>query len=145
MNVADLRGAFFLDTNVLVYSFDSSAPQKQKIAQDFIRHALQTQRGIVSTQIVQEFLNIALRKFVPPLSSSDARQYLQTVLLPLCKHFPAISYYDQALSIQVETGYSWYDSLVVTAAIESGCTTLLSEDLQHKRKIRTVTIIDPFI
>lgn len=145
MNVADLRGNFFIDTNILVYSFDKNMPQKQQSAQGIIRYALQTQRGIISTQVVQEFINLALRKFVPPLSSNDVRQYLQTVLLPLCRHFPSISFYDQTLSIQVETGYAWYDSLIVAAAIESGCTTLLSEDLQHNRKIRTVTILDPFI
>lgn len=145
MNVADLRGNFFIDTNVLVYSFDKNMPHKQQNAQGIIRYALQTQRGIISTQVVQEFINLALRKFVPPLSSNDVRQYLQTVLLPLCQHFPSISFYDQTLSIQVETGYAWYDSLIVAAAIESGCTTLLSEDLQHNRKIRTVTILDPFI
>lgn len=145
MNVTDLRGTFFLDTNVLIYSFDASAPQKQEVAREIIQYAIQTQRGMVSTQIVQEFLNIVLQKFVPPLSSNDARAYLQTVLLPLCRHFPSISFYDQTISIQVETGYAWYDALVVTAAIDSGCATLLSEDLQHNRKIRALTIINPFI
>ncbi len=67
MNVADLRGSFFLDTDVFVYSFDQSSAQKQATAQDLIREALRTQLGIISTQVVQEFLSTALRKFALPL------------------------------------------------------------------------------
>lgn len=145
MNVVDLRGLFLIDTNVLVYSFDATSPQKQQIAQEVIRYALQTQRGVISTQVVQEFLNLALRKFAKTMSTADARQYLLSVLGPLCQQFPSISFYDQALSLQLETGYSWYDSLVVAAAIEAGCTSLLSEDMQHNRKVRNVTIINPFL
>lgn len=145
MNVTDLRGLFLMDTNVLVYSFDTTEPRKQQIAQEIIRYALHTQRGVISTQVVQEFLNLALRKFAKTMSTADARQYLLSVLGPLCQQFPSISFYDQALSLQLETGYSWYDSLVVASAIEAGCTSLLSEDMQHNRKVRNVTIINPFL
>lgn len=144
MNAGDLSGFFFLDTNVLVYSFDKTVPAKQTIARQLIHHALQTQQGIISTQVVQEFLNLAIRKFSPPLSIPEAREYLKSTLMPLCQQFPSITFYDQTLFIQMETGYSWYDSLVVTAAIEAGCTTLLSEDMHHGQSIRGLTILNPF-
>jgi len=145
MNVDDLPGLFFLDTNVFVYSFDASEPGKQLMAQRLIHGALRTQRGAISTQVIQEFLNVGLRKFAHPLTVSEAREYLRSILVPLCLHYPSAAFYDRALLLREETGYAFYDSLVVTAAIQIGCTTVLSEDLQHGRKIGGVTIANPFI
>ena len=104
MNAESLRGKFFLDTNVFVYSFDNDAPQKQQTAQHLIKTALSSQQGIVSSQVVQEFLNVALRKFVKPMSLAEARVYLNTVLRPLCQHFPSLGFYEKALLLREETG-----------------------------------------
>ena len=145
MNVDSLRGKFFLDTNILVYSFDPSAPAKQQIARELIETALSSQMGVISSQVVQEFLNVSQRKFARPMGVAEARRYLNGVLLPLCQHFPSISLYDKALMLREETGYSFYDALIVTAAIEMGCKTLLSEDLQDGRIIHNVTILNPFL
>ncbi len=145
MNVADYPGLFFLDTNIFVYSFDQTAPEKRQLAKQLIYDALKSQRAVISSQVVQEFLNVALRKFVRPMAPSDAHDYLDIVLMPLCLHYPSISFYRQALSVQEETGYSFYDSLILTAAIESGCKTLLSEDMQHGRQLHGVEIINPFV
>ncbi len=144
MNVDELPGLYFLDTNVLVYSFDKSAPGKQTIAQGLIKHALSTQRGVISTQVIQEFLNVALRRFATPLIVSESREYLTSVLTPLCQHFPTTGFYNLALLVREETGYSFYDTLILTAAIEMGCSSLLSEDLQGGRVVRGVTIRNPF-
>ncbi|MCA9900121.1 MAG: PIN domain-containing protein [Ardenticatenaceae bacterium] len=144
MNVDSLRGKFFLDTNILVYSFDPSAPAKQQIARELIETALSSQMGVISSQVVQEFLNVSQRKFARPMGVAEARRYLNGVLLPLCQHFPSISLYDKALMLREETGYSFYDALIVAAAIEMGCKTLLSEDLQDGRTIHSVTILNPF-
>jgi predicted nucleic acid-binding protein len=145
MNVEAIRGKFFLDTNILVYSFDNHAPQKQQTARQFIEAALSSQMGIISSQVVQEFLNIAQRKFVKPMGIAEARLYLDAVLMPLCQHFPSIGTYEQALLLREETSYSFYDSLVVAAAIETGCKTVLSEDLQNGRIIQGTTILNPFL
>ena len=145
MNAANLRGRFFMDTNVLVYSFDVTSPDKQRIAQGLIAESLRTQRGVISSQVVQELLHLALRKFARPMSIADARDYLRSVLTPLCHHFPSIDFYDRALLVQIETGFSLYDALIVTAAIEAGCSTLLSEDLQHGRMVQGVVILNPFL
>jgi len=145
MNVAELRGLFFLDTNIFVYSFDQDSPLKQITAQNLIREALRTQRGVISTQVVQEFLSVALRKFAHPLTVSESREYLKTVLMPLCRHNPSMDFYDRALLLREETGFAFYDALVIAAAVESECSTLLSEDLQHRQKVRTLTILNPFV
>ena len=144
MNVADFPGLFFLDTNIFVYTFDSTAPEKRQIAKQLVRASLKTKRGVISSQIVQEFLNVALRKFERPMTISDSRDYLRTVLLPLCQHYPSVTFYERALLIKAETGYSFYDTLVVTAALELGCTTLFSEDMQDGRIIQKLTIVNPF-
>ena len=145
MNAAESRGFYFLDTNVFVYSFDEASPGKQATARRLIRDALRTERGVISTQVVQEFLNVAARKFQRPLTLSESREYLRVVLVPLCRHFPSPEFYDRALLLREETGFSFYDALVVAAALESGCSTLLSEDLQHGQTIRGLTVRNPFL
>jgi predicted nucleic acid-binding protein len=100
---------------------------------------------LISTQVVQEFLSLALRKFARPMSLSEARDYLKSVLIPLCQQFPALSFYDHALLVQEETGFSFYDALIVAATIEAGCSMLLSEDLQHGRTVQSVAILNPFL
>ena len=144
MSVVEDQGLFFLDTNVFAYSFDSSNPQKQGVALALIHQALQSQRGVISTQVIQEFLNLGLRKFQRPLSTVEARTYLHTVLLPLCSHFPSPAFYESAILLQAETGYSWYDALIVAAALELGCSTLVTEDLQDRRTVRGMVIRNPF-
>lgn len=93
MDIERIPGLLFLDTNVFVYSFDETAPAKRKAAQAVIRGLLRSQRGVISSQVVQEFLAIALRKFMQPLTVSEARDYLRAVLMPICRHYPSVSFY----------------------------------------------------
>jgi predicted nucleic acid-binding protein len=144
MNAAEVRGSFFLDTNVLVYTFDSSAPAKQAIAREWVRSALRTQRGVISTQVVQEFLSVALAKFAQPMGVAEAREYLRSVLQPLCQHTPRTATFDHALLLREQTGYHWYDALIVAAALETNCQWLITEDLTPGRKIGRLTIHNPF-
>jgi len=144
MSVAERKDKYFLDTNIFVYSFDAHAPAKQALARQLIRNALATQQGAISSQIVQEFLNVALRKFSQPMTVPEAQEYLRTVLTPLCQQFPSLTSYEHALRIKAETGYSFYDALVVGAAIELDCQILWSEDLQHGRSLHGLTILNPF-
>jgi predicted nucleic acid-binding protein len=139
-----MKGKYFLDTNIFVYSFDPSSPQKQARAQKLVSGALEDDRGVISFQVVQEFLNVATRKFKIPLDHRDCALYLRSVLAPLCEVYPDVDFYREALDIQERWRLSFYDSLIVAAAIEAGCETLLSEDLQHGMKIRNLTIEDPF-
>lgn len=144
MSVVEPEGLFFLDTNILVYSFDAANLEKRWMSHQLLAAALTSQRGAISTQVVQEFLSISLRRFARPILVADVREYLDTVLAPLCLHFPSVAFYAQALVVQVETGYSWYDSLIVTAALELGCSTLFTEDMQNGRAIRGLVIRNPF-
>jgi len=139
-----MSGKFFLDTNILVYTFDASAPTKQQIARELISTALSTQQGVISYQVVQEFLNVATRKFSSPLNRHDANTYLDKVLTPLCELFPSMIYYTKALEVSERWGFSLYDSLIITASLQTECETLYTEDLQHGQVIHGLTIINPF-
>lgn len=145
MSAAEIDGYFFLDTNILIYALDEANPTKQQIAAQLVREAIVSGRGIISIQVVQEFLNVARSKFKQPMTIEQCRGHILNVLGPLCAQFPSMSTIDSALLLVEETGYHFYDALIVTAAIESGCHTLYSEDLQHGRKIGTLTILNPFV
>ncbi len=140
-----MKDRFFLDTNILVYNFDGRAPAKQKRARQLVAEALAGRDGIISYQVVQEFLSVALRKFDQPMTPSEAQLYLAKVLLPLCEVFPDSSLYSQGLSIVDETGFSFYDALIVASAATGRCPVLWSEDLQHGRIVRGVEIRNPFL
>ena len=139
-----MSAKFFLDTNVLVYSFDSSDRRKQQRAQALIETALESHGGSISWQVVQEFLNVATRKFSVPMKPAESQKYLAAVLGPLCEIYPSVPLYDEALRLKDQTGFSYYDSLIVAAALAAGCDILYSEDLSHGQKIGGVTIQNPF-
>lgn len=138
------KSKFFLDTNILVYSFDNSHGVKRDRAQDLIDLALSTKGGVVSFQVVQETLAVMLGKFKRTIRPEHAGEYLENILLPLCEVVPDAALYRQALSIKRETGFSFYDCLIVAAAVSSGCTHLYTEDLQNGRTIGGLAILDPF-
>ncbi len=136
---------FFLDTNIFVYCFDESQLKKRTLALALIADALHSGKGIISTQVIQEFLNVATRKFILPLTPQDARIYLAKVLFPLCHVFPDMDLFKLALKLVNETNYSFYDALILAGAIRGGCTTLFSEDMASGQQVENVKIVNPFI
>lgn len=140
-----MKDKFFIDTNIFVYSFDSNSPDKQKISRDSIKKALRDQDGCISSQVIQEFINVSSKKFDPALSSDDLLKYLNTVLAPLCEIFTSIELYRNTIEISERWKYSFYDSMIITAAIQTNCSVLYSEDLQHNQKVQSLTIVNPFI
>lgn len=138
------KSRYFLDTNIFVYSFDVRQPAKQKRAQSLIDRALSDHTGLISSQVVQEFLSVALRKFEKPMAVQEARSYLDNVLDPLCEVFPTIRLYQHALELAREAHLSFYDALVVSAASEAGCEILYTEDLQPGQRLTGLMIKNPF-
>ncbi len=134
----------FLDTNILVYSFEAGGDaRKRDTARHLVEQALRTGNAVIGFQVVQEFLNVALRRH--GMSVADAQFYLRRVLLPLCEVLPSGTLYSEALSIADETGWAFYDSLIVGAALQAGCARVLTEDLQHGRVVRGAVIVNPFL
>jgi predicted nucleic acid-binding protein len=140
-----MNGKSFLDTNIFVYNIDSDAPQaKKNVAYQLIRDALTEHRSVVSYQVLQEFLAVAVRKFSSAVTLPDARRYLETVLKPLLAVHSSVELFREALDICSRYQLSWYDSLIVAAASEANCSVLYTEDLQHGAKINGVRIENPF-
>jgi len=136
---------FFLDTNIFVYSFDQIALVKAQKAAQLIRKALTTQKGIISYQVVQEFFNVALKRFSKPMRLSDAEQYLGTVFRPLLSVHSSQALYAESLHFQAQNKLSWYDSLIVSAAIQAQCEILFTEDLQHGQRFGRLRVENPFL
>jgi predicted nucleic acid-binding protein len=139
-----MNGRFFLDTNIFVYSFDTSATAKLRRSMQLIRQAVATGKGVVSYQVVQEFFNVALRRFAPSMTIAEAEQYLGTVFRPLLTVHSSQALYAEALHLQHRYRLSWYDSLIVAGAIEAQCSVLYSEDLQHGQGFGDLRIENPF-
>lgn len=135
---------FFLDTNIFVYSFDRSSAVKAQCSTQLIRQAVATRKGIVSYQVVQEFFNVALRRFAKPMTVAEAEQYLGTVFRPLLVVQSSQALYSEALRLKGKHRLSWYDSLIVASAIEAQCGVLYSEDLQHGQRFADLQVANPF-
>ena len=129
-----MNGKYFLDTNIFVYSFNNQNKSKQKKAQKLISQALMERLGIVSFQVVQEFINVMTKKIAVPLSTKDCLAYIDEIFEPLCEVYPDMETYKKAIHIQEETGYSFYDALIVSAASKAGCKIIYSEDLMGIRE-----------
>ena len=136
--------ADFLDSNVLLYLMDESDPGKRKTAERLVAQGLRTGEAQISFQVVQETLNVITRKVQIPTKLDDARRFLSEVLIPLWRIMPTHALYERALDIQARYRYSFYDSLIIAAALAAGCTRLYSEDLQHSQRIGGLVIEDPF-
>jgi len=140
-----MSGKYFLDTNIFVYSFDSSAPAKREKALELIREAVRAGAGVVSYQVVQEFFNVALRRFAQPMGVEAAEQYLTVVFRPLVAVESSVSLARHALHVRSRFSLSWFDSLIVASALEARCGVLYSEDLQHGLEVEGLRIENPFL
>jgi predicted nucleic acid-binding protein len=136
---------FFLDTNIFVYSFDLAAAKKASRARSLIKRAIDTGAGIVSYQVVQEFFNVALRRFAVPLSAAEAEQYLSATFRPLLAVHSSQALYGRALELSARHKLAWYDSLILASALEGSCNVLYSEDFQHTQKFGDLRIENPFL
>jgi predicted nucleic acid-binding protein len=128
----------FFDTNVLIYAVAKNDARASKA------EALLASGGMVSIQSLNEFVSVARRKL--GMSWKDVKEFLEVICV-LCPKRVSISLdtHRVALAIAEKYGYSIYDALVASAALEAGCETLYSEDLQDGQMInRQLTIRNPF-
>ncbi len=136
---------FFLDTIVLVYAWSQRVPSKRAIAGPLLDEAIVSGKGVISFQVVQEFFNVAFRRFTPPMLPAEAEQVLAVTFRPLLAIHSSYSLYGRALDLIRKHSVSWYDSLIVSAAIESDCGILYSEDFQHGQRFDSLVVRNPFV
>src|ERR1700722_1587196 len=104
-----MSARFFLDTNVIVYSFDQWSARKSEAAQRLLREALLTRKGLISYQVVQEFFNVAHRHSQGTMSLEQAEHFLTSVLGPLCVVDSSPALFHKALQILGRFRLQWYD------------------------------------
>ena len=128
----------FLDTNVLIYATQTDDARAGRAA------ALLAEGGIVSVQVLNEFASTARRKLKRSWAEIRAALRSFRTLLPDVRPI-GVATHEAALALADEEGFSFYDAMIVAAALEAGCTTLWSEDMQDGRVVvGRLTIRNPF-
>ena len=128
----------FFDTNILLYLL-SEDNRKADRAETIV-----TLGGIISVQVLNEFSSVALRKL--KMTYAEIRDAL-SIVKSVCQTQPVtINIHERGLDIAERFGFSLYDSMIVSAALQSGCTILYSEDMQHGQVIDTQLVLtNPFL
>ena len=140
-----MKDKYFIDTDIFVYAFDKTNPDRKDLSNQIIKNALVENCGCISYQVIQEFIHAATTKFAVPLSLDDCRTYLDRVLSPLCEIFTSLELYQMSLEIMERWQHSFTDSSIVAAALQSNCTILYSTELPHDQKIFSVTVRNPYV
>ena len=134
---------YFVDTNILVYSRDTRDLAKHQIARRWLAELWSSGNGRISTQVLKEYYQTVTRRLKPGMSLEDARADVRD--LQTWKPLELTSAtFEQAWLIEDRMHISWWDALIVAAARQSGCTYLVSEDLQSGQTIENLTIVNPF-
>ena len=133
----------FVDTNVLVYSRDTSEPRKQPLAAAWMAYLWENRAGRLSFQVLQEFYVTVVFKLEPGLAHKIARKDVRAFFAwqPLPVDSRVV---EGAWNIQDRFRLSWWDALIVASAQVMDCSYLLTEDLQENQKIGDVQVINPF-
>lgn len=133
----------FVDTNVLVYRRDLSEPEKQPQALAWMNHLWTTRTGRTGFQVLQEFYVTVTQKLVPGLDQETAREDVRSLLTwgPTTVDRRVV---EGAWTIQDGYMVSWWDALIVSAALVAGCRYLLTEDLQEGQNLETIVVLNPF-
>ena len=134
----------FIDTNVLVYGYDSSAGTKHQKARTIIADLWTSRTGTVSTQVLQEFFVTVTRKLPKAMDADTAKNLINDLLQWEVVTVGGATILD-AIDLHKSHGYSFGDCLILAAAESGGCSLLLSEDFSPGQTIRGVTIRNPFV
>jgi predicted nucleic acid-binding protein len=134
----------FVDTNILVYAEDKDDKEKHAIAGDLVVDLWRTRDGVVSVQVLQEFFVTVTRKIKHPVSVGRAldivREYLTWRVVDNTGGLLVA-----AVELQQKASLSFWDAMVVQAAINTGCERLYSEDLNDGQRFGALQVVNPFI
>ncbi|MEW5786577.1 MAG: PIN domain-containing protein [Pseudomonadota bacterium] len=132
----------FIDTNVFVYLVDPLAPAKRQRAMELIQTLYLAGDATLSTQVLQEFYNTATRKFGLPgdVAAEAAQAHARGRVVRMS---PDIVF--SAMKRHTAGQFSFWDSLIVEAALSGGCKILYSEDMRHGQVVDGMTIENPFL
>jgi len=138
-----MKDKVFLDTNILVYAHDRSSGDKHAIAREIMDYLWEKRRGVISVQVLQEFFVCVTKKILNPLLIKNARiilEYLATWDVVANDKYITL----KAIDIQERYRFSFWDSLIIQAAIQGQARILLSEDLPDGQAVKDLKILNPF-
>lgn len=134
----------FFDTNVLVYLFDEDSPEKQSRARDLFNEQARAGQVVLSPQVLQEFYVTVTRKLARSVSPEDALAAVtQLTSFPLVPVDGATVL--RAIRLHQKDSLSFWDALVIQAALEGNCVRVFSEDMQNGRRFGNLVIENPFL
>lgn len=138
------KGKFFVDTNLLVYAYDSSAGKKWRTSLEVLSLLWTHRTGVLSTQVIQDLFVSLTQKVKNPILPETAKEIISDLIRwPLVVNDGGNIL--RAIDLQIKYHFSFWDSLILEAAITSKSEFLLSEDFQDGQVIESVTIINPFL
>ncbi len=126
----------FLDTNVLLYLLSDDAAKAGKA------EALVLEGGVISVQVLNEFANVARRKFAA--SWDVVRETLDILKDALAVEPLTLETHEVAPALAERYRFSIYDSLILAAGLQAGCGLVYSEDLQDGQSVGDLKVRDPF-
>ena len=132
----------FFDTNILVYSVDENDLQKKEMASQLLTDASSSKTGIISTQSLQEFYNVAVKKL--KLSKQIAKEYVELFSSQLTVRQVTVPLILNAIDISIKNKLSFWDSLILSSANDNGCIIVFSEDLNNGQIVGGTKILNPF-
>lgn len=134
----------FVDTNILIYAYDTSAGTKHEAAHNLLSTLWKDRNGVISTQVLQEFYVNVTRKIPRPLEISFARMIVEDFAM-----WDVVTIETDtilaAIDLQQLNGLSFWDSMILAAAASAGASVLITEDLNHGQVITGVRVRNPFI
>lgn len=134
----------FLDTNILVYAYDTSADEKHQAALKIVENLWKSGKGVISTQVLQEFFVTVVQKIPKPIDEDLATEIIRDLM-----HWKLVTNDMNtifgAIAIKKEHHFSFWDSLIIEAAVSGGADLLLTEDLSHQQVINELEIQNPFL
>jgi predicted nucleic acid-binding protein len=133
-----MAGDRFFDTNILIYAFASGDRRSARA------EALVAEGGVMGMQVLNEFTNVVHRKLHWDWTQVDAALAVISELMGPARPLTA-DIHARAVKLARNSTLSFYDALVIAAAVDAGCRVLLTEDLQHGRKFGGVTVENPFL
>lgn len=132
----------FFDSNILIYFADGADPQKQLIAENLIKNAVINDTGVISTQSLQEFFAATTRKLL--CTKEKAKEYIENFSESFTVEQVSVPLILKAINISIKNQFSFWDSLILAAAIQTGCIICYSEDLTNGQIVDGVKILNPF-
>lgn len=134
-----MNGNSFIDTNILVYCYSSDEPEKREVALNLVKSS----NAIISTQVLTEFSNTMKKKF--GLTWDEISVVIRETTSNLLIHINMTDTILQACQIASRYGLSFYDSLIISSALEKRCNIIYSEDMHDGLVINEILkIVNPF-